>query len=407
MKTATVPNKAVEKQRKLETEELRRLKSLEKKAVTDPSKKKVKKKDYTCLRCGTSTYIPETLFYNRKNSEHFIINDGFPPYCKTCVNEMLLGYADKYSSYKIACVIMCHVLDVPFVESIYYKMKSKTGDFSMGLYIRQLNLQKYKDATFVETILNPRIMRLDKDELTATLDDVVKLSKQDEQNIKDCIEIIGHDPYEGYDLEQRKLLFADLINYLDEDSGNDAYKLSQIIQIVNNNRQIKEYDRMLSKMHPIQEKENYEVLSNLKQKLVTSNDKIAKENEISVKNRSNKEVGKNTLTYLMRDMRNKNFKNIEVNYYRQLRSKGTQWGANMSLKAIKENCFFDESDRNEIFEIQRKLIEDTTTKLDNAKEENRLLKIKLAEIENLCQENKIDYDFSLDSIREQTGGGVD
>ena len=78
----------------------------------------------------------------------------------------------------------------------------------------------------------------------------------------------------------------------------------------------------------------------------------------------------------------------------------------MSMKAIKENCFFDESDRNEIFEIQRKLIEDTTTKLDNANEENRLLKIKLAEIEKLCQENKIDYDFSLDSIREQTGGGV-
>mgnify|MGYP007068176154 CR=1 FL=1 len=410
VKTATVPKK-VDPQKKLEAEERKRLRELQKKAelkekaAKEPSKKAIKRKEYTCLRCGTSTYVPETLFFKRQNSEQFINNDGYPPYCKTCINEMFEGYAVKYNSYKIACVILCHVLDVPFIEAIYAKMRGKTGDFTMGIYLRQLGLNQYKSDTFIRTILNPRIFRLDKDELTASLDDFVTLSKEDEQNIKDCIEIIGHDPYEGYDLEQRKLLFNDLINYLDEDSGSDAYKLSQIIQIVNNNRQIKEYDRMLSKMHPIQEKDDYEVLSNLKQKLVTANDKIAKENEISVRNRSNKEVGKNTLTYLMRDMRSKNFKNIEVNYYKQLRSQGTQWGANMSLKAIKENCFFDESDRNEIFEIQRKLIEDTVTKLDNEKEENRLLKIKLAEVEKLCQENNIDYDFSLDSIREQIGGG--
>ena len=131
--------------------------------------------------------------------------------------------------------------------------------------------------------------------------------------------------------------------------------------------------------------------SQLKKELVTSNDKIAKENEISVKNRSNKQIGKNTLTGLMREMRNKNLQEIEVNYYNQLKSEASQWAANMSLKAIQENCFFDENDREDIFEMQRKMVTDLQNKLEDEEEKNRLINTQLDQVKILLKQNKLLY----------------
>ena len=118
----------------------------------------------------------------------------------------------------------------------------------------------------------------------------------------------------------------------------------------------------------------------LKQGLVNSNDKIAKENEISVKNRSNKDIGRSTLTYLMKDLREKDFKEAEANYYDQLRSEGTQWAADMSMKAIKQNGFFDENDRGEVFELQREMIQKLQAQVDDLTEEKRLLTIERDEL---------------------------
>ena len=109
--------------------------------------------------------------------------------------------------------------------------------------------------------------------------------------------------------------------------------------------------------------------------MVASNDKIAKENEISVKNRSNKDVGKSTLTYLMRDLREKNFDKAEADYYDQLRGEGTQWAISVSQKALLDHCIFDENDKKEEYETQLKLIDDLYKELDDKKEQVRQLLI--------------------------------
>ena len=116
-----------------------------------------------------------------------------------------------------------------------------------------------------------------------------------------------------------------------------------------------------------------DALNEIKNKLVQSNDKIAKENEISVKNRSNKDAGKSTLTYLMRDLRQKDFDKAEADYYDQLRSPGTRWAVDMSITSIKQNGMFDENDKKEVYEMQLDLIDNLNQQLDEAKEKIRLL----------------------------------
>ena len=202
----------------------------------------------------------------------------------------------------------------------------------------------------------------------------VKWSEQDLQNKKYAIEVIGYDPFEDYPEESRKFLFNQLSPYLEDDNNvDDTYKLSQILQIIKNNNQIDICDKKMSILDPLKDADSVKVLNEIKNKLVQSNDKIAKENEISVKNRSNKDAGKSTLTYLMRDLRQKDFDKAEADYYDQLRSPGTRWAVDMSITSIKQNGMFDENDKKEVYEMQLDLIDSLNQQLDEAKEKIRLL----------------------------------
>jgi len=205
----------------------------------------------------------------------------------------------------------------------------------------------------------------------------VRWSEQDKQNKQYAIDVVGYDPFEEYPEEGRKFLFNQLSPYLEDDSNaDDAYKLSQILQIIKNNYQIDTCDKKMAQLDPLKDAESIKTLSEIKNKLVQSNDKIAKENEISVKNRSNKEAGKSTLTYLMRDLREKDFDKAEADYYDQLKGVGSQWAANMSIKAIKENGIFDENDKKEIYEMQLDMINSLNKQVDDLKEQIRLLTIE-------------------------------
>ena len=209
---------------------------------------------------------------------------------------------------------------------------------------------------------------------TQKSDNDVKWSEQDLQNKKYAIEVVGYDPFEDYPEESRKFLFNQLSPYLEDDNNvDDTYKLSQILQIIKNNNQIDICDKKMSILDPLKDADSVKVLNEIKNKLVQSNDKIAKENEISVKNRSNKDAGKSTLTYLMRDLRQKDFDKAEADYYDQLRSPGTRWAVDMSITSIKQNGMFDENDKKEVYEMQLDLIDNLNQQLDEAKEKIRLL----------------------------------
>lgn len=322
---------------------------------------------------------PEGHFYKAAWSLQYTANGKYAPLCKDCVNEIFSDFSRRYGSDKQACILLCYMLDIPFYHTLYDSIVNNNSIFSVGLYLRQINGRQYQYQNFAQTILTRELEKSDKD----IVDDKEKRwSASEIKNRNDVIEMIGYDPFEGYSAEDRRFLFNELVKYFDEDIANDTYKLSQIIQIVNNNNQIRQYDLKISAMDPLKDAQNIKLLNAIKASLVSSNDKIAKENEISVKNRSNKDVGKNTLTYLMKDLREKDFKQAEANYYDQLTSAGTQWAANMSLKAIKENTFFDENDVQEVFETQRALIEKLNRELDEAKEKYRLALIENQELKS-------------------------
>lgn len=329
---------------------------------------------YRCTRCGVEHENPVRNFYKIPYSELYLKNDRYSTLCTSCVKELFNEISRRYKSDRTACIMMCYMLDVPFYHSLYDSITTNNSIFSMGLYMRQLNNRQYQYQTFAQTILQ---RELEKGEKEIQDQRESKWTPQEKRNVEEVVGVLGYDPFDGYPSEDRRFLFSEFIKYLDEDTSEDPYKLSQIIQVVNNNNQIRQYDLRISTLDPVKDSSVIKELNSMKSGLVSSNDKIAKENEISVKNRSNKDVGRSTLTYLMRDLREKDFKQAEANYYDQLRSEGTQWAANMSWKAIRANSFFDENDREEVFVIQRELIEKLQKQVDDLMEEKRQLIIQI------------------------------
>ena len=332
---------------------------------------------YKCTKCGATYEKPVNRFFKTK-SKLYQYNDMYYPVCTSCLKEKFEEYKKRYNEH-VALIIICHYLDIPFYYSLYDSIIKKNDGFSIGMYVRQMNQKQYETQTFVNSLVDKKELGLDSVQYEEVKESKWTLSEM--RNKKNTIEIVGYDPFEGYLENQRRFLFNDVIGYLGEEGiEDDNYKISQIVQLVKNNYQIYQIDLGMARLDPIRDGVDYKNLSGLKKQLVDSNDKIAKENGISVKNRLNMQAGGGTLTGLMKRLRELDIPNAEANYYDQLRGDGTQWAATMSFKAIKENGFFDENDFKDMMESQYKLIQDLQKRLDDVEEENRLLLIENDEL---------------------------
>lgn len=325
---------------------------------------------YRCSRCGAEHSNPNGKFYKSPWSDLYGANSQYTTICVNCVNNLFNQYEETFDT-KTACIFLCYILDVPYYFSVYDTVLKNKAKFTMGQYLKYSNGNQYRNQSFASSILSGEIMRGKGDE---EKNKEFRWQDNDKSNRDYCIEVIGYDPFEDYPEEDRRFLFNQLFPYLeDDDIVDDPFKLSQILQIVDNNKQIRIYDRMIAQLDPLKNIKDIQILNGAKKDLVGSNDKIAKENEISVKNRSDKNAGKSTLTYRMRELRELDFKRAEADYYDQLRSEGTLWAIEMSNKAILQNGMFDENDKKDVYESQLKLINDLYSELDTKKEEIRLL----------------------------------
>lgn len=337
---------------------------------------------YKCTCCGSMYHSPEKKFYKVIKNPLFVGNGEYSNVCVNCCETFFSQMKETYKSERTALILTCAAMGWYFNEEIYSSIKAKDiSPIKIGVYQRQLSLTQNRGKCFTDSLVQ-MISTLEKRENETKKEIEEEWTREDKRNMKDVIEVVGYDVFAGYPPNDRKYLFGELVKYIDEDVIDDNYKLSQIIQIVNNNNQIRRYDLIISQLNPLDDSEDIGNLNNLKNKLVSSNDKIAKENEISVKNRSNKDIGKSTLTYLMKELREKDFDRAETDYYDQLKSAGTRWAAEVSMQAIQKNTFFDESDINEIKDIRRELVSTLQEQVDDLMEEKRKLLIEMQKLKN-------------------------
>ena len=351
-----------------------------------------------CPMCGKTLSLSN---YYQSNSPLYANNYGRMVFCKQCVWNTYDTYFSITNEVRISVYITCMKFDIPFSESDYDGMTKQlvndTSAHPMKIYMQKVNslgsfnngLTGFDPKLIMdqETSSNDIAKALEKE--VEDLEYNIKLTEEDLKVKQDVIRLMGYDPFAGYSNFDQKFLYNELIPYLDEDTLDDAFKLSQIIQLVNNNNQIRKIDLVIAKMSSdpqrlITNQGEIKNLSGTKNTIVQSTDKIAKENSISVKNRGDKTAGKSTLTYIMKNYRELGFTDAEQDYYDQKKAHGMKLVADISHRSILEQLQFDENDIEDIFVTQRQLIQTLQEKVDDLEEENRQLheKIGLLSLKN-------------------------
>ena len=327
---------------------------------------------FRCSRCGKEVENPRGKFFRNKHSKRFMSNCGYMTICMDCMQELFVEYASRYNDERFATAIMCAHLDIVFDNKLYDAVVDKNVNFTIGAYVQSaLTNIRCNTKTFVHTLVTHE---LDRKQDEVHEEEENEWDEASVQSREDVIRAFNDvDPFSGYPVADRRFLFNELVQYLDDDTSSDPYKLSVLRQLCVNTLQISKYDKLISGLNPLTNSDQIGSMQELKSTLVTANDKLSKENEISVKNRSDKKAGKGTLTGLLRELREKDINGYESNFYDVLYSPGSYWAAEMSMKAMREHAFFDENDMNDILMEQREKIAELQKRVDDLEEDKRLL----------------------------------
>lgn len=341
-------------------------------------------KKYQCLRCGKEYSDATGHFYKITHSELYKANDRYCPLCKDCVNELFDTFARRYNNEKTACIILCHMLDVPFFNTLFDSIAANNNTFSMGLMLRVINGRQYQYQNFSNTLVTGELNKNDSDvreEVEA------KWSKTDKQNKAFAISVVGYDPFEncGMTENDRKYAFNILAGYCDVDGiQEDGHKIQSVLQIAQSQLQCRKLDELI----------NSELLSNapddnrIKSLAATKKDlqngilKIAQDNNIASKYNSNSAQGKNTLSQKMKDLATDGYEPIKVNLFDIKTSDAMRQVADLSNQSIMEQIPPDANDYSAMLKEQRTLIQKFESERDQYQEENRLLKNELADLKS-------------------------
>lgn len=355
-------------------------------------KKEAEKKK--CFDCSLEKTLDKFFKSNNPNHQHGVMN-----LCKECSTPKNTSDLDEFKR-------KLYGLDRPFINEVYYNSLEEVQRRNMsesavyGIYLKNIQMKnsKYEFSTWKETEeiaislehLKSNNVATDKQDIQENIiAEKVEFTSEDEKVKTDCIRLLGYDPFAGYSIIDQKFLYSELVTFLDEDTLEDQYKISVIIQIVNNNNQIRKIDLMINNLSSdsdsmLKNSGDIKNLTSVKKQIVDNNDKLAKENSIALKHRGDKKAGRSTLGYLMKDLRELGFENAEEDYYDMRRAHGMRVTADISNQSILSQLNFDEKDIEDMFKEQRDLLLEVQRQKEEVEEKLRLANITILELKKKC-----------------------
>lgn len=351
--------------------------TVKKKAVAKPRAEKIK---YTCLSCGIEKNSDQ--FFTSKWSQNWNYSDKKVLVCKECIGKRFNELSNRYESDKTALLLCCYVLDVPFYATLYESIVENNSIFSVGLYMRQLQLGQYQFKTFLNTLVSDELFKTNRD----VKDEVeAKWSKSDKQNMNFSIGVVGYDPFDDCGMTQadRKYCFNILAGYCDSDGiQDDGHKIQSVVQITQSQLQCRKLDEFINaellSVHPDENRIKH--LTATKKQLLDSIAKIAQDNNLSSAYNKNSTAGVNTLSNKMKEMLQIGFDDAQVNLFDIKTCDAMKQIADLSNRSILEQLTFDSNDYTDMLKEQREMILKYEDENLSLQEENRILKNQILDL---------------------------
>lgn len=358
--------------------------------------------EYVCPHCGESK--KRTSFYVSSDPA-VSIGVAFP--CKECAEKIARSYNPKsgkfgdvtLSSLKNA---LCY-LDKPFLQVLYDASYNEVHDESLernktnlwaayivNVQMKQYKTMRWKDGDFEGGHSDEKASEVSVDEYIAP-----DVAEELERNRRDVVRLVGYDPFEKEQLEDKPLLYAQTVGYLDMSGNNDdAMRTSSVITIVRGFLQIQKLDDMIAQamINATKTGNSGEIKAYLdaKQKISSTISQLAEQNCISLKHNKNNTKGENTWTGKVRIMKEMNLREAEVNIFDAETAAGLAQVADISNASILKQISLDENDYVQMLTEQKKTIEKLNKDANEAIEKARLLLRENIDLKKLLEENGID-----------------
>lgn len=374
-----------------------------------PAKKSNAAKDvdrkYLCPYCNKEKNSTE--FY--MSSDPLVLT-GLTTMCKSCAEKIARNWNDVLQQYgdctKDSIQSALERLDKPWLENIYISSYEEINNPSSGkrqsnvwaAYIKNISLPNYRGMRWRDgDIFSSYQIKPDENKETVAKIKEAKAINEEEQkeieiNRKDVKRIIGYDPFANYPNESDKsLLYSQLINFIDDETKNDAMKMNAVVEIVQVFNQVQKINDTINGLSTDVRSINtnngtIKQLAETKSKLLSGANTLAKDNGISVNFNNSKSKGQNTLTGKMKELDLIGFRAAKINMYDIDYCEGMRQVAEISAKAQVDQIGFDENVMNEISLIRRELVDKLQKERDEAVERARLLLVENKDLKDFLKE---------------------
>ena len=359
------------------------------KRPTKAAKPKEPEPSYLCPYCNTI----------KKRSEYYVSTDtlvrtGVTHMCKECARKIAKNYNPKTGRYgdctQSSIQEALERLDKPYFEDLYNSSYLEANDPSNRSYqqdvwdayiknitsLPQYRTKRWRDGDLfdgykakAEAILTPIENQLPKDQ---------EIYETYQKNKDSVIRLLGYDPFACEAEDDKPLLYSQLVGYLDMGGDNeDMMRNSSAITIVRGFLQQAKLDDMIAKsMTNIgAEGRAGEIKSLLdsKQKISSTISTLAEQSCLSLKHNKNASKGENTLTGIIKKLKDMNLREAEVNAFDIGTSEGMRQVADISNASIMKQIRLDENDYTEMLGQQREMIVKLQEKANKNEEAVRLL----------------------------------
>lgn len=376
----------------------------------------------TSKACQIEKYLCPYCNTIKKAGDFYMCSDpmimtGKTTMCKDCAEKIARNWNPRTKTYgdctKASVQESLERLDKPFLEDVwnasYFEyINEKSGNKRTNIwaaYIKNIGMKQYKtmrwrDGDLFETYKD-RAENKAKDPQSAENNPLQYKEVEDgyEMNRKDVIRMVGYDPFANYPVKEDKpILYAQLVNFIDDETKNDGMKMNAVIQIVQAFNQIQKINDAINDLTSDVRKLNnnngtIKQLADTTSKLLSGANALAKDNGISVNFNNNKSKGANTLTGKLKDLEQIGFRDAKINMYDIDYCKGMQQVAEISAKSQVDQIGFDENVMNEISNIRRELVDSLQKERDKAVERARLLLVENRDLKDFLKEKGLIDEF--------------
>lgn len=339
------------------------------------------------------------------------------PVCKKCILDTIVncetGVLDEIELNK-----MCRKIDKPFFKdslmSAYEQFANehsyvvtedikKYGKEILQLYFKNIAMRQDRDRSYEDSERdgfmhqNNNRSISEKSKIKESVAMIVPIeetdkkdvvwTKKDKQNMKYVLSTIGYDPFEntGLDDMDRKYCFNILAGYCDTDGiSEDGHKMQGVIEMTMLYCQCKKITEAMNIELSGKSIDDVKIqkLTSSKSSLLSSIATIAKDNNISSNYNKNSKQGQNSLSSKMKEMSENGFAEIEVNLFDIKTSESFKQIDEISNNNIANQLTLDNNEYAEIVKEQRELVQKYSDEIEELKEENRVLKNKIIDLES-------------------------